>query len=83
MAAIEFQNPTGYIVEEVAIVGYRDHGAGVLFEKALQPRDRFGVKMVGRLVQDQHVRRGQQQLAKCHTPALAAGQGRDLAVPRR
>jgi len=64
-------------------VSYRDHGAGILLEKALQPRDRLGVKMVGRLVEDQHVRRREQQLAQCYAPAFAAGQGFDLAVPRR
>jgi catechol 2,3-dioxygenase-like lactoylglutathione lyase family enzyme len=50
-AAIELEDPAGDIVEEVAVVGHRHDGAGEFGEMALQPRHRFGVEMVGRLVQ--------------------------------
>ena len=59
----------------------RDDGAGVAVEELLEPRDRFRVEMVGRLVQQQHVRFRQQQPAECDAAALAAGQLRDVGVP--
>ena len=55
MTAVQLQDPAGDIVEEVAVVGDRDHGAGVILEEALEPGDRFGIQVIGRLVQEQQV----------------------------
>ena len=49
----------------------------------LKPLDALGVEVVGRLVEEQHVRLAEQQSAKCHTAALATGKGGDLGVRRR
>ncbi len=38
MATVELEDPLGHVVEEVAVVGHRDHGAGVFLEVTLQPR---------------------------------------------
>ena len=38
-----------------------------------QPVDRFGIEMVGRLVEKQYVRLLEQQAAKCHTTAFTTG----------
>ena len=54
-AAVEFEDPLGGVVEEVAVVGDRDHGAGEAGQELLQPFDRFGVEVVGRFVEQQHV----------------------------
>jgi hypothetical protein len=43
----------------------------------------MGVQMVGRLVQQQHVRLGQQQAAQRHAAFFTTGQRPDLGVPRR
>ena len=73
-AAIELENPAGDVVEEVAIVGDGDDRARVVLEEALEPGDRFGVEMVGRLVEQQQVGRLQQQPAQRDAAALAARQ---------
>ena len=39
LAAIEFENPTGNVVEEVTIVSYRDDRARVILQMMLQPAD--------------------------------------------
>ena len=71
-AAVELENPAGDIVEEVAVVGDDQHGALVGAQVLFQPRGGLGVEMVGRLVEQQQVRLGQQQLAQRHAAALAA-----------
>ena len=55
MAAIEFEYPFGRVVEEVAVMGYGDHGAGELRQKLLQPVHAFRIQVVGGLVEQQHV----------------------------
>ena len=74
MAAVELEDPARDVVEEVAIVGDRDDGALVLLEVALEPRDRLGVEVVGRLVEEQQVGRREQQPAQRDAPALATGE---------
>ena len=83
MAAVEFEDPLGHVVEEVAIVRHRDDGGRIRLEILLQPRDRLGVEMVGGLVEQQHVGRGQQQPAQRHAALLAARQLVDDGVPGR
>jgi hypothetical protein len=55
MATVEFEDPLGGIVEEIAVVGHRHHGAGEAQQVLLQPFDGFGIEVVGRLVEQQHV----------------------------
>ena len=76
LAAIELEDPAGDVVEEVAIVRDRDDGAGIVLQEPLEPRDRFGVEVVGRLVEQQQIGRLQQQPAQRHAAALAARQRR-------
>jgi hypothetical protein len=83
VAAVEFQNPLGGVVEEVAVVGDGDHGAGEAHQELFQPFHRFGVEVVGGLVQQQHVRLLQQQLAQRDAALLAAGELADDGVPGR
>ena len=83
VAAVEFEDPLGHVVEEVAIVRDRDDGGRIRLEIFLQPRDRFGVEMVGGLVQQQHVGRRQQQAAQRHAALLATRELVDDGVPRR
>ena len=82
-AAVELEDPAGDVVEEVAIVGDRDDRALVLGEVALEPVDGLGVEVVGRLVEQQQVGRGQQQAAQRDAAALAAGELRDVGVGGR
>ena len=73
-AAIELENPAGDIVEEVAVMGDDQDGARIGAEMVLEPVDRFGIEMVGRLVEQQEVGLAQQELGQGHPPLLAAGQ---------
>ena len=79
-AAVELEDPAGDVVEEVPVVSDGDDGARVLGEEPLEPGDRLGVEMVRRLVQEQQVRRGQEQPAQSDAPPLASGEGCDVAV---
>ena len=81
--AVEFENPAGDVVEEIAVVGDRDDGAGIFAEEPFEPRDAFGVEMVGRFVEQQHVRSRQQQFAQRDAALFAAGQIRNRGIPRR
>ena len=60
-----------------------DDGALVVGEEALEPRDRLGVEMVRRLVEQQQVRRREQQPAQRDAAPLAAGERRHVAVAVR
>ena len=62
-------------------MGNCNHSAGVVVQEALQPGDGLGVEVVGRFVQQQHVRLGEQQAAECDTAAFTTGELRDICVP--
>jgi hypothetical protein len=64
-------------------VGDRDDGALVFLEKPLEPGDRFGVEVVGRLVEQEQIGRLQEQPAERDAPAFAAGERRHLGICRR
>ena len=72
MATVQFQNPAGGIVEEIAVVGDGHHGARVFLQEALEPAHTLGVEMVGGLVQQQHVGIGEQKAAQCHASFFTA-----------
>ena len=55
-ALIDFDDARGDYIEEVAIVRDEDDRAGKAFEIIFQPADRFGVEMVGRLIEQQKIR---------------------------
>ena len=82
-AVIELEDPAGDVVEEVAVVGDDQDGAGVIAQVALQPGDAFGVEMVGRLVEQQQLGLLQQQPAERDAAALAAGELGDVGVVGR
>ena len=83
VAAVELEDPARDVVEEVAVVGHRDDGAVVLVQVTLEPRDRLGVEVVGRLVEQQQVGLPEQQPAQRDAPALAAAQRSHVGVGRR
>ena len=82
-AAVELEDPLRDVVEEVAIVGDRDDGARVLLEEALEPVDRLGIEVVGRLVEQQQVGVAKQQPGERDASLLATGQRRDVGVVGR
>ena len=74
MAPVEFQDPPGDVIQKVAIMGHGDNGARIFLEKTFQPCDRFGIEVIGGLIQQQHIGFRQQQAAECDASALTAGQ---------
>ena len=83
MAAIEFENPAGDVVEEVAVVGDDQDGARIIVQMVFQPGHRFGVEMVGRLVEQQQLGLFEQQPAQRDAAALAAGELADVGLVGR
>ena len=82
VAAVELKDPLGDVVEEVAIVGDGDDGAGVLLEVLLEPLHALGVEVVGRLVEQEQVGLLQEQLAQRHTTLLATGEHAHVGIGR-
>ncbi|GBF25237.1 hypothetical protein MnTg02_00267 [bacterium MnTg02] len=83
LATIEFQRPFRNIVEKIAIMSdERDH-ARIVAQETLQPGDGFGIQMVGRLIEQQNFRLGEQQAAERHAPQLTTGKRVHLGITRR
>ena len=82
-AAIEFENPLGDVVEEVAVVRDGDDRARVLLQMVFEPLDGLGVEVVGRLVEQQQIGLLQERLAERDAPAFAAGELFDRRVAGR
>ena len=80
---VELEDPAGHVVEEVAVVGDGHHGARVLLQRALQPGHRLGVEVVGRLVEQQEVRLGEEQAAQRDPAPFAARERGHVGVARR
>ncbi len=81
-APVEFQNPFGSVVQEVAVVGDGHHSPRKTLQEQLEPVHAFSIQVVGRFVQQQHVRARQQQTAQGHAALFAARQLADDGVPR-
>ena len=76
LAAIEVQDLVDRGVEQVAVVADHDHGARIVGQMVFQPQRAFEVEIVGRLVQQQKVRRRKQRRRQRHPHAPAAGEFR-------
>ncbi|BBI52111.1 hypothetical protein HORIV_45320 [Vreelandella olivaria] len=72
LATVKLQNPACHVIQEVAVVGNRHDGTVIVVKETFQPRHRLCVKVVGRLVKQQHIRAGKQQAAECDTASLTA-----------
>ena len=79
-ASIEFKDPLRCVIEEVAIVSDGYDGPLIILQEALQPGDRLGVEMVGRLVEQKEIWSRQQQTSQRNPTALTAGKVRNLGV---
>ena len=62
---------------------YSNDCTGEADQELLQPFDRFRVQVVGRLVQQKHIRFTQQEFAQSHTAFFTAGQIADFGIPFR
>ena len=66
LAAVEFDDAGGDAVEEGAVVGDGDDAALEIEQQVFQPLDGVQVQVVGRLVEQQHVRPPHQRLRQRH-----------------
>ena len=80
LAPVQLQDPARHVVQEVAVVGDGDDGAGVVLQVLLQPGHGLGIQVVGGFVQQQDVGLLQEQTAERHAPAFTAGQHTHLGV---
>ena len=78
--ALEGEDVGGEAVEEHAVVA-DDHGAaGEILQRVLERAQRLGVEVVGRLVEEEDVGAGLEQLGEMDAVALAAGERADLLL---
>ena len=82
-APVQFQNPARHVVQKIAVVGHGDDRAREGGQIALQPGHGLGVQVVGGFVQEQNVGILEQQAAKGHAAAFAAGNLLHRHVARR
>ena len=64
-------------------MGNRHHGAFEVVQEAFQPRNGFGVQVVSRFVEQQHVWFFQQQAAQRDAAAFTTGEVLNFSVPVR
>ena len=83
LTPIEFKDPACNVVEKVSVMSYCNDGTRVALKITLQPRDRFSVQVIGRLVQQQHVWFCEQQTTQGNSALFTAGQVFNLCIPRR
>ena len=83
LAAVEFENPLGSVVEEVAVVRHGDDGAREAVQELFEPLHAFGVEVVRRFVEKKHVRAREKQAAERHAALFAPRKVPDLRIPRR
>ncbi len=81
--AIEFQNPTGYVIQEISVVGDGYDRTLVLLQVALQPLNTLGIEVVGRLVEKKHVRLAKKKSAQRHTASFPSRQRLYERIGRR
>ena len=77
---VKFQYHRAHLVEEKPVVGNHEQGFVATGKEAFQPFYHVEVKMVGWLIQDKHVRVGQQYVCQCHTALLSSAQSAHLLV---
>ena len=71
LEVFQVHDPFGDPVQQVAVVGDQQQGAGIGSEVAFEPERRLQVEMIGRLVQQQEIGLGKQQRRQgdAHAPA--------------
>jgi hypothetical protein len=78
-ATVDFDDARRERAQEAAIVGDEHDAAGKIEQQFLEPVDRLDVEMVGRLVEQQHIRieheRTRKQHAALHTTGLRGERG--------
>ena len=74
VAAVEFEDPAGHVIQEVAVVGDGDDRALVVAQVMFEPGHGLGVQVVGGLVEQQDVRLAEQEAGEGDAALFAAGE---------
>ncbi|MDT4856780.1 hypothetical protein FQZ97_911830 [compost metagenome] len=80
LALLQVHHVIDHRIEEVAVVGDQQQGAGVALEPLFQPEDRVQVEVVGRFVEQQQLGRAHQRLGQVEAHPPAAGEVADAAI---
>ena len=80
LAPVQLHNAGGHVVQKRAVVGDGDDAALEVDQQTLQPLDRVQVQVVGRLVEQQHLRLRHQGLRQRNPFFSAAGERADHRV---
>ena len=73
-AVVNFQNTISDTIQKIPVMGNHDHYAAESSKILLQPYHHLIIQMVGRLIQDQHIRRVDHGSGQRHSLFLTAGQ---------
>ena len=76
----EMQDPIDCFVEEVAVVADHDHRARIARDMSSSHSVAFEIEVVGRLVEEEEIRRGEQRRRQRNPHAPAAGELRTRAL---
>jgi hypothetical protein len=79
---VQMQNMRRHAVEELAVVRDHQQHAGILQQPLLEPEHRIEIEMVGRLVEQQQIRRHHQRAREIQAHAPAAGEIRNRLAMR-
>ena len=77
------QNAIRHSVQNMAVMADQQKGAGVTAQMIFKPHRRFEIEMVGRLVEEEEIRLGEQSGRQGDTHAPAAGEILSRFVLRR
>ena len=80
MPAVELDHARGDAVQKSAVVADRHHTAFEGQQQLLEPVDAVHVQVVGRLIEQQHIRACHQRLRQRSTLAVAARERADLGL---
>ena len=71
-----------YIIKESTVVADQHHRLGTLRQELLQPLDTLDIKMVGRLIEEEHIRLLEQDFCQLdtHTPSAGELSGRTVEI---
>ena len=83
LAVAQFDNGRSHGVEKMPVMGDHQQAARIARQELRDPFHRFGVQMVGRLIEHQEVRPGDQGPSQSHATTFSTGQFADPPIIRR
>jgi hypothetical protein len=79
-SAIDFDDAGGEFTKEGAIMGHEEKGDRMFEEKVFEPEDRFEIKMVGRLIEQNEIRFAGKGSGEKNPTFESPGEGGELLV---